>query len=385
MGPRVKAVIVGWTVFRLQLLAAPLLLVLARSWRGWFEGLTGAAAGVFVTAGLVAGWAGWADGPAAARGPFLVALVSFGLVLGCGVVQVIGRRPPVYRRNGVASLYPAGPPPRVGWDDVEDDHLAVAVAVLTRLDPWMPADEARATRARFRALLGEVRTHPDYHGLARVTARLGFDLRAGRLDPHHCYTYRPEPADPAERFGLFVFLHGHGSNYLAVLHALRPLADRLRLALCLPTFGYGNWEAAGGVEAVARAMKAAGREAAVDPGRVYLAGISQGGAGVGRAGAALADAFAGLVFISPTMEPEVLESPEFVAGWRGRPVLVVQGGRDHNVKSATVDAAVDGLRTAGVAVTYHREGEAGHFLFFARLDEVHRLIGEWMKAADPTP
>ena len=98
----------------------------------------------------------------------------------------------------------------------------------------------------------------------------------------------------------------------------------------------------------------------------------------GRAAAAMPDRFAGLVFLSPAIEHAVLNSPAFADGWKGRPVLVVQGGRDHNVKPHTVTAAVELMRANGAEVTYHLDPDADHFLFFAKLDETHRRIAEWM-------
>ena len=79
------------------------------------------------------------------------------------------------------------------------------------------------------------------------------------------------------------------------------------------------------------------------------------------------------------MEPTVLNSPEFIEAWTGRPILVVQGGRDHNVKPQTVDVAVQILKQNGADVTYHTDPDADHFLYFAKKDEIHTIIGDWMK------
>lgn len=262
-----------------------------------------------------------------------------------------------------------------GWGEAEDDSVWPLTQLVTRLDPWMPGHEAVAARDTIRTLVGAIGTHPDYRHLARVG--VGRCLIRGRLDPEHCYTYRPPGTD--ERLGLLVFLHGHGLNYLILLHALRPLCDELRMVLVSPTFGYGNWEAPGGVEAIDRARRFAMEAFPIDPVRTVLAGFSQGGAGVSRGGAALAKEFAGLVFVSPTMELDVIGSEAFADGWRGRPVLVIQGERDHNVKPRSVTAAVEVMQSNGAVVTYHTDADAGHFLFFAQLVEVRRRIAAWAK------
>ena len=245
----------------------------------------------------------------------------------------------------------------------------------------MPRAEARAARERVAALLATVDERPDYRGLARISGRQIRRLLLGELDPHHCYSYRPAPHEPGEQFGLLVFLHGHGLNALFVVEALRPVCDRMRLCLVAPSFGYGNWEAPGGVEAIDRATRFGLAMPNVDPSRVFLGGYSQGGAGVSRAGATLSDQLSGLIYISPTMEMDVISSPAFAVGWRGRPVFVIQGGRDRNVHPRTVNAAVAQMEADGVRVTQHRDPDAGHFLFFAKLDEVTAVIASF--AAPP--
>ncbi|QJW95905.1 alpha/beta hydrolase [Frigoriglobus tundricola] len=314
----------------------------------------------------------------------LVALGAFAFVLVTVPVLILTRRAP-RRRARTSRTTPVGshffqrtPPAPVARLDAEDTLVWFLIQLVTRCDPLMPRAEARDTRVRVAELLAAVDERPDYRGLARISGRQIRRLLRGELDPHHCYSYRPEPREPGERFGLLVFLHGHGLNLLFALEALRPLCDRMRLCLVAPSFGYGNWEAPGGVEAVDRATRFGLAMPDVDPNRVYLGGYSQGGAGVSRAGAALRDRFAGLIYISPTMEPSVIGSPAFAAGWRGRPVLVIQGGRDHNVHPRTVDAATGLMEAAGVRVTQHRDPGAGHFLFFARLDTVTDWVSDWM-------
>jgi predicted esterase len=89
----------------------------------------------------------------------------------------------------------------------------------------------------------------------------------------------------------------------------------------------------------------------IDPERVWLAGLSQGGAGVGRAAVALPDVFAGLVFISPTMEPAILAN-EAMAVQR---VLVIHGDADRPVTLKCVEQGIEALRSAGADVTVRRD------------------------------
>jgi len=372
---RIKTILVAFAGVWLQALVAPLLIFLSRTWQGRFLGLVGVIGWIAFTSLVVGVW-----GEMEATGtPFLVVVISCPLLFVCILLILVLRRRPVSERGPIDShfLKQWATKRYNGWDDVEDDYVWLLIQLVTRLDPWMPGTDRTQTRDTSRRLLAELRADPSYDRLPRVTYLLGLLPIRGRLDPHHLYSYRPEPRGPGERFGLFVFLHGHGTNYLVLLHALRPLADRLRVVLVAPTFGYGNWEAPGGVEAIDRATQFGLKTYAADPDRVFLAGLSQGGAGVSRAGAASPGLYAGLVFLSATMEPSVIGSEAFSTGWKGRPVLVIQGERDHNVPLRSVMAAVERMEANGVKVTTRTDPGAGHFLFFAKLHETLGQIAEW--------
>lgn len=380
---RVKAVFVAVVMFLFVIVTAPTLVFFARTPRGRVEGVFGVVIGTLLVSGLI-----WlcaplvgAERPAVAGYIAVAGLVAF--VPMCFLANAL-QRACDYGEGPVGShfLRAAPSPEAVGWADVEDEYAWAVIRLITRFDPRVPVEEARAARAKVDELLTAVHESPDYGRIARVSDGQGWRLMIGELDPRHCYSYRPESRFPGERLGLLVFLHGHGNNYLFLIHALRPLCDKLRLALVAPTFGYGNWEAPGGWEAVARATRFGVEALDPDPARVFLGGISQGGAGVGRAGEALASRFAGLIFISPTMELSVMGSEEFAEGWSGRPVLVIHGDRDRNVSPESVTTACERMEANGVRVTQHRDPDGAHFLFFAKLDEVFEVIAKWVRSAE---
>lgn len=373
---RLKAVCVALGQAALGLLLAPLLLPFGRTPRGRLLGLVGVVIQPLVVSGV---WWLVTGSELAGR----VALVAAALLVPCSLVVVLFGRATGAGTGAVGShfLREAPTPAVTEWADIENELVWLVVLLITRFAPILPTDEARAMRRTVDELMRGTETHPDYRGLARVNDHHGFRLLRGVLDPQHCYSYRPEPREPGERFGMLVFLHGHGANLLFLVHALRPLCDRLRLCLVAPTFGYGNWEAPGGTAAIDRAARFGYAAWNPDPARVLLMGFSQGGAGVGRAAADRPDRYAGLVFLSATMELPVLASEAFASGWQGRNVLVIQGERDWNVRPATVDAAVQQLETDGVTVTQHRDPAAAHFLFFAQVDTVTDVVCDWAHKA----
>lgn len=380
---RLKAVLTGVVLFLFVVACAPTLILVARTARGRVEGLFGVVIGTGLMAAAVWACAPLLGAPRPALAGYL-ALGALALVVPLSLLAVALTRKCDYGEGPVGSHFLKSEPASetTGWADMEDEYVWMLIRLVTRLDPRIPAFEARATRENVNEVLNAVAALPEYRRLARVSDGQGWLLLTGRLDPQHCYSYRPEPRAPGERLGLLVFLHGHGTNYLFVVHALRPLCDRLRLCLIAPSFGYGNWEAPGGVEAVMRATEFGVAAFDPDPARVFLGGISQGGAGVSRTAAARPDRFAGLVYISPTMELNVIRSEAFAEGWKGRRVLVIQGDRDGNVSPASVTAAVEQMTADRVQVTEYRDPDAGHFLFFAKRDELFEVIEKWAKQMD---
>lgn len=382
-------------------LTAPLLLFIARTWRGRAVGVIAWSYVLFLGWWWMAGWAfgqmtigiGTNAQPSSPQWVINAAMLggmtgmAFSAAVAGVTTLVLLFTPPAYRSGvgpGPVSLF-LGPTWLHRWQMVlppEEDAVWLGAWVVSRFDPWMSRADARALRGVVRALLDELAECPEYRTLAPAHA-LAVWGKTLAPDHGHFYVYTPTRRTDVP-LGLLIALHGHGPNPLLWLHAWRDFADEYGFAVVCPSFGYGNWEHPDGVSAVGRCLAYALAHFPVDPARVYLAGISQGGAGVARAGAAFADRLAGLIFLSPTLEPGVLDSPAFAAGWAGRPVFVAQGGRDHNVPPAGVDAGVAVMKRAGVDVTYHVDPGEDHFLFFARRDELHRRIGEWA-GGQPTP
>ena len=261
---------------------------------------------------------------------------------------------------------------------VENDLVGLAVDVFTRLNPLLTRAQATAIRVTVAADLEAMAERPDVERLPSV---LAWDLGAFVPDREQAFVYCP-PHDKGEKLPLVVVCHGHGGNPLVGCLPWADLADDLGFVVAFPTFGYGNWEHPAAAQAVVKCRRAVTDRFAVDETRAVLAGISQGGCGVTR-GATVAK-WAGLVYVSPTMEVrEFAADTAFAELWTGGPVLVAQGGRDINVKPKSVDAAVAALRASGVAVTYVQDPDADHFYFFEKRDEFAERFRAWWPTAVP--
>jgi predicted esterase len=371
-----------WGMRLAAVVVAPLLLFTARTWRGWVVGVWATAVWVFAAC---VGYLSVVPELVNPLPPPLVVLafasvlflvVSFGWGVLAAVFLLFTQ--PDYRSDtaGLRSVF-LGPLFLHRLQLVllsELDWLWLGTLLATRFDFRIGRDERRLIRDTIRLHLDELAESGE-HRTVPPALPLAVWGRILRPDHGHLFVYRPEAA-PGERLGLLVFLHGHGGNSLLYPHLLRPFADQFRCVLVCPSFGYGNWEHPHSTLCVDRAVRYALEHFPdIDPRRVFLAGLSQGGAGVGRAAVALPEVFAGLVFISATMEPAVLDNEVLTV----KPVLVIHGDADRHVTLKSVEKGIDALRSAGADITVSRDPAGTHFLLFAQPDEVLRQVGEWIR------
>jgi predicted esterase len=282
-----------------------------------------------------------------------------------------------YRRFSIAALLP------------EIDQVALATYVAPFIDPIID----RAQGARIRAM-----TMPHYRAMEAdpEMAALGTVLPYAYADTDaaHLFAYAP-PHAAGEHLPAILFLHGSAGNFKSYFYLWRGFADRTRMAVVCPSFGWGNWYEPGGVEAVERARRWAISTLGADEQRIFLVGLSNGGTGVTRAAAANPGAYRGLVLISAVLEDEILRG---VAGgdegaalpW---PMLVLHGKADDRIPFADVQRSIARLRKKGAMTEdWFVDGE-DHFLFFHRSDELLGRVADWVNrveagaagAAPPVP
>jgi pimeloyl-ACP methyl ester carboxylesterase len=250
--------------------------------------------------------------------------------------------------------------------------IRFVIHIVTRLDPWMSRTEARRIRQRSEELLGELEADADYARLPSLLPEAFRAVLGGLIDPG--LAFYAAPAEGRIR-GAVIALHGHGGNPKLWLHGWRSWAASQHCLVLCPCFGYGNWEHRKSNVCISRWRDLLRQYDSLE--WVLLAGISQGGCGVSRGGAAYAEQFDGLIFLSPTLEPEIITSEQFIRGWRHRPVFVCYGGRDHNVSANRVATAIALMKANGVEMTEFYDPAADHFLFFDQTEEILEALAAW--------
>jgi predicted esterase len=157
------------------------------------------------------------------------------------------------------------------------------------------------------------------------------------------------------------------------------MADLYGFALVAPTFGAGNWDMPGGLDAVEAARQYCSTHPRMDPNRIYLAGLSNGGRGVCLGAGRSPEAYRGLIFISPVLEPDLMLTPAFLQQWHEKPILIIHGDNDNRIPLPYLLEAIQTLSSSGLHVESHILKDQTHFLFFSARDQVSALIGTWIR------
>jgi predicted esterase len=169
-------------------------------------------------------------------------------------------------------------------------------------------------------------------------------------------------------FPLIVFLHGYGErtkDKLFTLSLSRSIATqfgehtrngRFEFVVFFPIDPTGYWEArAPEVEDAMKALDYVIQRHRIDPARVYLTGISNGGSGVWQLAEVYPDRWAAVAPISSFIEPDV---PKV----RHIPAWIFHGAQDDKAPVGPQRTLVQELKEAGADVRYTELPNQGHMV-----------------------
>lgn len=270
-----------------------------------------------------------------------------------------------YGRASMANLVP------------EIDQLVLGTYVMSHLDRLMDQPSTLELREQTLSVYGEMRQAPDFECLGSVMNLCYRDLFLGDRPIGHFYEYVPTTSTK-ERLPVILFLHGSLGNFKGYLWVWKHLADKLGYAIVAPTFGAGNWNVDGGVDAIERARQYCVSNPRFDPSRIYLAGLSNGGIGVSLGATRSPNSYRGLIYISPVLDPDVLQTNEFRTTWKDKPILVIHGDSDNRIGINYVSRTVGTLEKNGLHVEHEFYPGQTHFLFFTIREKVLARIAEWL-------
>lgn len=261
----------------------------------------------------------------------------------------------------------------------EIEQINLGFVVTPYLDRLFTTDLARRVAPFTLALYREMENDPNFHQLGSVMGWAYADVLHLPFEVGHYYLYIPKNR-PAGPLPALIFLHGSFGNFKTYTWVWSKLAEREGFVIIAPSYGFGNWRSADSVTLIAQVLADAGTQVELDPKRLYLAGLSNGGLGVSRLASAEPKKFRGLIFLSPVMDTSLVDSPAFQQAWQGRPILVITGAADERIPLSYVQQCTATFKAGGIAVTERVYPDETHFLFFSQPEAVLSDISTWLAA-----
>jgi phospholipase/carboxylesterase len=188
--------------------------------------------------------------------------------------------------------------------------------------------------------------------------------------------YVPEYLDPATPAPLVVALHGGSGHGRAFLWTWLREARSRGLILVAPTATGDTWSLADpetDIQHLGRVLAEVGSRHAIDPARMLLTGMSDGGTFTLLSGLTETSPFTHLAPVAASFHPILMDIAD-PARTAGLPVYLVHGARDWMFPVDVARTASLVLSAAGARVTYREIGDLSH----AYPAEENELIIDWL-------
>lgn len=143
-------------------------------------------------------------------------------------------------------------------------------------------------------------------------------------EPADYALYVPETYDPAAAYPLIVCLHGAGFTGDSYLERWQPRLGEKSILAC-PTMMNGAWWTPGGEALVMAVIHDVQSKYRIDPNRIYLTGMSNGGIGTYLIGIFHADRFAAIAPMASGIPDEIFP---FLLNFSSTGIYIIHGAKD---------------------------------------------------------
>ncbi|MBI3945509.1 MAG: prolyl oligopeptidase family serine peptidase [Armatimonadetes bacterium] len=265
----------------------------------------------------------------------------------------------------------------------EVDQVSAGLPLARALDRHMDGARARRIRGLFLPVYRDMARDPAFRGIGSVMTWAYADAPGYPFERSHYAAIVPRRGGACR--ATLLFLHGSAGSFSIYWYALAPLARAHGIAVICPGFGFGEWQRPRGVETAMAALEDACRRYSLDPERVFLAALSNGGRGATRIVAAHPGRFRGVALISAVLEEEPVRAGVTEGAWRGLPVLVLHGSADDRVPWPETETLVGQARAGGASVSQRVFPGEDHFLFLSQREQVLSKVARWAAAEREAP
>lgn len=219
------------------------------------------------------------------------------------------------------------------------------------------------------------------YGVEPVGAQVGRPVRV-RGRTYSFGLYVPDSYRPTKDYGLVVCLHGAGFTGDSYLERWQARLESEYILAC-PTLRQGTWWTREAEELVLATIRAVQHQYRIDPDRIFLTGMSNGGIGAYLIGLHHAPLFAGLAPMAAGLDEVLLPLLENL---RQTPVYIIHGARDQVMPVELSRTIVREFQQLGIPYVYREHDRVhpqagGHF--FPR-EELPDLVA-WFDATRRTP
>jgi len=254
--------------------------------------------------------------------------------------------------------------------DSTDADEAAGILKSVLADPQATIDQVR----------GIIQTERDY------TPQLTGTLPDEQIDVQgHAYNVAlsvPLTYQPVKSYGLVVCLHGAGFTGESYLERWQARLGKDYVLAC-PTAPTGIWFTRGAEELVLATIRSVRRRYHVDPNRIFLTGMSNGGIGAWLIGMHDAPLFAGIAPMASGLDQVLMP---FLANLRSTPIYIIHGAKDQVMPVELSRAITEELTRLGYPFVY-REHDREHPVagghYFPR-EELPELV-TWFNAQRRNP
>jgi hypothetical protein len=280
-----------------------------------------------------------------------------------------------------------------GFADHEMDASAVAFSSEMKMQVFRYLDSTDAEEAAgiLQAILSDphatidqtiqiIQTERDYDPQPTGTIPDGQVDAQGRA--YNLALSVPQTYQQAKAYGLVVCLHGAGFTGEAYLERWQARLGEDYVLAC-PTAQMGAWFTRGAEELVLATIRSVQRRYHIDPDRIFLTGMSNGGIGAWVIGMHDAPLFAGIAPMASGLDQVLMP---FLANLRSTPIYIIHGTKDQVMPVEFSRTITNELTKLGYPFIYREhDGEhpmaGGHY--FPR-EELPALV-TWLNAQRRNP
>ena len=253
-----------------------------------------------------------------------------------------------------------------GFADCEMDAAAVAPSaeMKTQVFRYLDSTDADEAAGILQAMLSDphatidqairiIQTERDY--TPQPTGTIPDERIDVQGHAYHLALSVPLTYQPAKGYGLVVCLHGAGFTGEAYLERWQARLGEDYVLAC-PTAPMGAWFTRDAEELVLATIRSVQRRYHIDPDRIFLTGMSNGGIGAWVIGMHDAPLFAGIAPMASGLDHVLMP---FLANLRSTPIYIIHGAKDQVMPVELSRAITEELTRLGYPFVY-REHDREH-------------------------